>query len=175
MPYNSKYTRRYYKDRKDSIMTIVEFQGEYRFLSNFWFIPIRFTEEYEQDGLVYPTLEHAYQAAKTTSVNERRVIVNIAKPGDAKRAGRQLTMRRDWDSIKRQIMLDLLRYKFSDVTPYHLDLQNKLIATKDQELIEGNMWHDNYWGHCNCTRCEGIEGHNWLGRLLMHVRFEIQL
>ena len=52
----------------------------------------------------------------------------------------------------------------------HEDLRNQLFATGDAELIEGNDWHDNYWGNCECPRCVSIEGQNHLGKILMRVR-----
>lgn len=79
--------------------------------------------------------------------------------------GSKVQLRDNWESIKRLCMLH--RQKFS--VP---DLKQKLIATEDNRLIEGNHWHDNYWGNCSCIMCESIEGQNWLGRILMHVRFE---
>lgn len=178
MAYNVEYIRRHCKDRKDIIMTIDVFRDEYRFLSNFWFVPVRFSEEYEKDGIVYPTVEHGYQAAKTIDWNQRRLIAALPKPGDAKRAGRQLKIRSNWDALKRSIMLDLLRSKFGA----NVALERLLLATGEQQLIEGNTWHDNYWGICSCATCSYIRsreepqlGENWLGRLLMHVRLEIQL
>lgn len=50
---------------------------------------------------------------------------------------------------------------------------SKLLATGGQELIEGNRWHDTFWGRCVCERCKGT-GQNWLGRLIMQVREELR-
>src|SRR5690348_9381030 len=61
---------------------IAEFQGEYRFLSNFW------PAEVAYEGITYPTAEHAYQAAKTMDVNERKRIAALPTPAEAKAAGR---------------------------------------------------------------------------------------
>ena len=63
-------------------------------------------------------------------------------------------------------MEELLRLKFAQ--PYLRDL---LIATGEQKLIEGNYWHDNFWGSCSCEKC-GDKGENHLGRLLMKLRSE---
>jgi predicted NAD-dependent protein-ADP-ribosyltransferase YbiA (DUF1768 family) len=67
-------------------------------------------------------------------------------------------------------MLYIIRNKFSD--KYMSDL---LLNTGDEELIEGNYWHDNYWGNCTCSKCKDIEGQNKLGKILMKVRDEIRM
>lgn len=46
---------------------ISEFQNKYRFLSNFWPISVQF------DGILFPSVEHAYQTAKTLDIKEREV------------------------------------------------------------------------------------------------------
>lgn len=134
---------------------VLSFQGPHRFLSNFWPAPVRY------GGILFPTTEHAYQAAKSDDVNEAIRVSLLKSPGDAKRVGRTLVVRKDWEQVKRQIMLDVLRLKFS--LP---DLRRRLLATGDVQLVEGNTWGDRYWGVCN-----GV-GENWLGRLLMQVREE---
>jgi len=52
-------------------------------------------------------------------------------------------------------------------------LKKRLKNTEGYELIEGNFWHDCYWGNCSCEKCKNIEGQNVLGRLLMKVRTAI--
>ena len=54
------------------------------------------------------------------------------------------------------------------------ELREKLLATGNEELVEGNTWHDNIWGNCSCDCCKKIEGQNKLGKLLMQVREEIR-
>lgn len=129
------------------------FQGELRWLSNFW------PAEVMLDGLVYPTVEHAYVAAKTTNDVERFVIQTTPSPGEVKRLGRQLNIREDWDSIKLQVMEDLLWQKFQ-----HSELKAKLLATGDIPIVEINTWNDTFWGQCNG------KGTNHLGKLLMKIR-----
>lgn len=133
-----------------------EFQGEYRFLSNFWFVKVWL------GGIQFPTTEHAYQAAKTLDIPTRRKIALLGKPGDAKRASKGVPLRSDWEDVKEDIMLDLLRSKFANA-----DLARRLLATGDMELQEGNSWGDTYWGICR-----GV-GKNRLGHLLMQVRSEL--
>ena len=134
------------------------FDGEYAFLSNFYESPISI------DGLLYPTVEHAFQACKSLSREERLDIANSQTPGIAKRKGRKVVLRRDWEEVKDNVMEFCLKKKFL----YCLDLKEKLLATEDATLIEGNTWGDTYWGVCN-----GV-GKNTLGQLLMKVREDIR-
>ena len=140
-----------------SVLKISNFSGEYDFLSNFyWF-----------DG---HTIEHDYQAAKTLNPNEREHILSSGTPGVAKRRGSRATLRFDWEEVKEQFMLSLLRRKF-----HYAELRKKLLDTGEAELVEGNNWHDNYWGSCTCPRCSNIPKRNRLGHLLMQVRSELRL
>ena len=150
---------------------IVRFDGEYRFLSNFYSSEITLThlpfDKVETEPITYVTLEHAYQAAKTAKRNERKLIVTSATPGAAKRFGKNVTLRPDWEDVKEKIMLGLLIEKFTK----HEDLKSKLMATKGTHLVEGNLWHDNTWGVCFCICCSGL-GKNLLGTTLMKIRDE---
>mgnify|MGYP003136930730 CR=1 FL=1 len=139
------------------MLAVHQFKGPFRFLSNFVAAPINY------EGQVYPTVEHAYQAAKTTNLHERFRVYQALTPGAAKRVGRHVTMRQNWHTIKNDVMLDLLRQKFSQ--PMYKRL---LLDTGSAELTEGNTWGDTYWGVC-----EG-KGMNKLGLLLMQVRKELR-
>lgn len=136
-------------------MTIDSFTGEYRFLSNFW-----------QSRITDPgsTVEHWYQAMKTLVPEEQQRIIEAPTPGEAKRLGRTVTLRPDWDDIKLDIMLLLVRQKFYRSQIY----THALLATGDEELVEGNTWGDTYWGVC-----KGV-GENHLGKILMQVREELK-
>src|SRR4051812_43006627 len=114
------------------------FSGEYRFLSNFFPSTIR----YEQ--ILYPTVEHAFQAAKAPTVSEKRLIAAASSAGRAKQMGRQVRLPETWESIKVGIMRDLVRLKFTK----HRDLRELLLVTGDLPLIEGNTWGDRFWGVC---------------------------
>lgn len=142
---------------------IKEFAGKYEFLSNFWHSPFTY------EGITYPTNEHFFQAMKTLDPNERMWIASAVTPGDSKRRGRTCKLRYDWEMIKDEVMLTGLRLKFSNPA-----LRTQLIMTGDEELIEGNWWHDNTWGSCSCDACRPIIGQNRLGKLLMQVRTEIR-
>ena len=143
------------------INTISNFDGEYRFLSNFYNSPIIY------NGVTFPTVEHFFQAMKTLNPAKIIEIKDAPTPGKAKRLGRNIVLRPDWEQVKVSIMKTALRLKFDNT-----ELREKLLATGDSYLIEGNTWHDNFWGSCNCKRCEN-HGRNMLGQLLMEVREEI--
>ena len=49
-----------------------------------------------------------------------------------------------------------------------------LLSTGGGDLVEGNRWHDNFWGRCVCRACRRIGGANVLGTLLMQVRAELR-
>lgn len=140
-----------------SIEKVESFSGVFGFLSNFRSPSVTF------EGMTFKTVEHAYQAAKTLDINERREIQSKRYPGGAKKHGHKVTMRDDWHDIKLEVMETLLRQKFAN--PYYRDL---LLCTEDLELIEGNTWGDTFWGVC-----KGV-GENHLGKLLMKIRNDIK-
>ena len=144
-------------------MEINSFSGEFEFLSNFYPSPIKIW------GITFPTVEHFFQAAKTTDMFEAEQIAAADTPGKAKRLGHAVTLRPDWESIKIDIMRIGLEEKFKDPI-----LRAKLLETGDEPLVEGNWWHDNTWGDCKCEKCSRILGHNILGKLLMNLRNKIQ-
>lgn len=144
--------------------TISEFKGKYSFLSNF----ARFTVRHDSNA--WRTSEHAYQAAKTRIPKQQREIQLASTPGKAKQLGRRTTIRYNWDKIKTSVMLEIIRAKFKQ----NNHLSKKLLWTGDKTLIEGNYWHDNFWGDCYCPKCKEINGVNALGKILMQVRIEIQ-
>ena len=137
--------------------SIESFSGEYSFLSNFH--PC----EVEYEDVIYPTVEHAYQAAKTLNLKDRRRIARALRPGIAKRIGRSVVLRDDWEEIKLDVMYELVFAKFAESA----GLQAKLFDTADVELIERNYWNDTFWGIC------GGVGENHLGKILMRVRTEL--
>lgn len=141
------------------VMKVSEFQGEYRFLSNFWRVSI------DYEGITYPSTEHAYQAAKTLDRVSKFKVRNQKTPGEAKRLGKVVAIRPDWEEVKLDVMLELLRLKFSDES-----LRQRLLTTGDAELVEGNLWYDTFWGVCPP---DSDNGENNLGKLLMKVRDEI--
>jgi ribA/ribD-fused uncharacterized protein len=145
---------------------IDSFRGKYKFLSNFYPCTVVY------DGWVCGSTEHAYQLSKTINPIERQVIQQANTPGEAKALGGPdfCTLRPEFEEIRGLIMLNLQRQKYAPGTL----LAKMLLATGDQELIEGNSWHDNKWGNCYCPKCTLIEGTNWLGIFLMKVRAELR-
>ena len=141
---------------------ITSFKGQYRFLSNFY--PV----EVELDGIVYQSVEHAYQAAKTTDPVKRAEIAIAETAARAKKLGQRLARRPDWETVRLPTMEALLRQKFA--VPENAAL---LVATGRADLVEGNFWHDQFWGTCTCAKHKGL-GENHLGDLLMTIRAELQ-
>lgn len=138
---------------------ILAFAGPHRFLSNFAAVVV------EWDGDTYPSVEHAYQAAKTMIQAERKKIRVAPSAAAAKKLGRKVTLREDWDGMKLTVMRQLVRQKFDEDHPL---LRAALLSTGDAELIEGNWWGDTFWG------VYAGSGENWLGRILMEIREEIR-
>ena len=136
---------------------IDKFSGKNRWLSNFW------PAEVELDGTKYASVEHAYQAAKTLNMEDRALFQGISA-SVAKSLGKKLVVRDDWNEVKMAVMTDLNMQKYTK----HPALAAKLIATGDQQLVEGNYWKDHFWGVCN-----GV-GENHLGKILMEIRKNIQ-
>ena len=129
---------------------------EYQFLSNM----ARVWVDYEEHS--YFSVEHAYQAAKSTNPRDRKLMFRVASPYDAKRIAKSFVVRQDWHQIKLQVMEDLLRQKFN-TEPFKF----KLKATGNAYIEETNTWGDTYWGVCNG------KGDNHLGKLIMKIRSEM--
>lgn len=136
---------------------IDSFSGKYRFLSNF--APCKV----QLDGIEYNSTESAYQASKTLNPEGRRKIREAKTPGEAKKLGRTVYLREDWEDVKLDVMENLLRQKFSQP-----DFKRALLNTEDEELLEGNSWNDVFWGICKG------KGENHLGKLLMKIRKELK-
>lgn len=155
---DSTAAKTYTVDMEENVMQVIDsFRGEYSFLSNFHKCRVEF------EGMIYPSVEHAFQAAKNPDPEYRKSIAAVGSPVTAKRMGKKTALRPDWEEAKEGIMYELLKSKFSDP-----ELRDKLIATGSAELIEGNNHLDRYWGVC---RGEGL---NKLGKLLMRVREEVK-
>lgn len=144
---------------------ITQFDGPHRFLSNFAAVPGGVVAL----GMRAESTEHIYQAAKTLDPIERDEILAAPTPGIAKRMGLRVSLRPDWDHVRLGVMSALLEVKFDEPS-----LGALLLATGDAELVEGNHWHDVYYGRCHCPRHQG-EGQNWLGRLLVLRRSQLRL
>lgn len=147
---------------------IDRFEGRWYFLSNFY------PSEIEHQGIKYPSVEHYYVAMKFddeqfidgkyyTPGDLRELISKIKDPGQVKKFGRKVKLRKNWDSYKLEVMNLGIREKFKSPK-----LSELLLSTGDEELIEGNFWQDTFWGVCNG------KGKNHLGKILMEVRSELR-
>jgi len=126
---------------------------------------------YDAMGIAYPTVEHYYQAQKSTDRAERLDIASRPTAAQAKRWGRTLTLRPDWEQFKEPAMYLGLVQKFQPGTEH----AKKLLATGNAEIVELNTWHDNFWGRCTCGRCAlRGEGRNMLGGMLMLIRDQLR-
>lgn len=140
---------------------ISEFKNSFYFLSNFY--PASFYYK----GVKFLNAEAAFQAQKDPG---RAREFAYLKPSEAKRLGRQVDLREDWETVKASEMFSIVQAKFQQ----NPDLTQKLLETGDAILIEGNAWHDNIWGSCTCDRCKN-QGSNMLGRILMAIRHTCRL
>lgn len=138
---------------------IENFNGEFEFLSNFYIYPVTYK------GIIFRAAEYAYQWDKTNDPDWKHRIATASTCRKAKQFGRACPLRENWKSECNDVMEAILINKFS-----HSNLKQKLLDTKDFELIEGNIWHDNYWGDCQCEKCKNLHGQNMLGKILMKIR-----
>ncbi len=137
---------------------ICSFRGKYGFLSNMT------TAVFQWDGRTYRNSEAAFQSAKSLNPKERDDFSELTGVV-AKRMGRKVNLRSDWEAVKVDIMEEVVREKFLQ----NPDLLKKLVDTGDAELVEGNGWHDTFWGVDQNTG----EGENHLGLILMKLRSEL--
>lgn len=161
----------------DTLTKIDSFRGQWGALSNYdWTFPIEVlcvvcSQEARNPLAHEVTTEHAFHAAKTNDVTIKHQILTATSPGNAKKLGRTLQLRADWENVKYNIMRSLLLRKFSN-TP---EATAFLLSTGSAELIEGNNWHDTYWGRCTGCRQGCVDnGWNRLGKLLEEVRRELR-
>lgn len=140
-------------------MDITSFRGDYDFLSNFYEAPVIF------EGLCYLNNEAAFQAQKCLTEEEKQEFTCLTA-ASAKRKGRRVKLRPDWEAVKTGLMEEIVRAKFNQ----NPQLGAGLINTGDRQLIEGNTWHDTYWGVDAATG----KGENHLGKILMKIREELK-
>ena len=135
------------------------FRGKYFFLSNFSDSKICYK------GHTYKNGEAAFHSEKN-SFSEYKEKLEKANPSEAKKLGRRVKLRPDWEQVKNDVMYEVIYAKFSQ----NGELRRKLLETGNSILVEDNTWHDNYWGTCSCPRCKDKPGKNMLGITLMRVR-----
>lgn len=171
---------------------IGRFDGEYRWLSNFYLCMIVY------DNIMYNSVENFYQAMKASPTAIMEIMVRVGNeyvpklvytrkhmatipPAQAKKIGNKITLPSNWNQIKVEVMRIGLIEKFK--IP---ELRAKLLATGNAYLEEGNTWHDNFWGVCSCNKCivsrmqqtilvgKNLIKSNMLGKLLMEIRDKIR-
>lgn len=134
----------------------MKFRNEYAFLSNFAPCKLKI------NGLCFTSVEAAFQSFKSLDPNVRAKFQYMT-PGQAKAAGRKIkNLRPDWNEIKLELMLELVRIKFRNHPEYAKRLKNI-----DIPIVEDNDWNDRFWGVCRG------QGENWLGKILMVIRKEL--
>jgi ribA/ribD-fused uncharacterized protein len=138
---------------------IDSFQGEHAYLSNFYPLDTPVV----LNGLDFHTVEAAFQAAKCANRSDQVQFCELSAR-QAKQLGRQVQLRPGWNEVRLGVMKELVFQKFFN----NPELKARLLATGDEELIEGNTWNDRFWGVC------GGVGENHLGRILMRVRCELR-
>lgn len=135
----------------------------YKF-SNFFEAPVT-----TSDWLTYRNTEGAFQAAKCTNIVDRVQFTQL-NGSDAKKLGRRVNLRHDWEQVKDNVMYEVIYAKFSQ----HPELAKLLLSTGSEELVENTTgWHDNYWGQCMCDRCINKVHRNKLGKTLMMIRKQL--
>lgn len=134
---------------------ILEFQANYKWLSNFARVPITL------DGITYQSVEHAFMSAKCDDPDWKRFCQTTHSPGIVKKASRNVKLIENWDIVKINIMRQLIDQKF-DKEPF----RSLLITTNSRHIQEGNRWGDRFWG---VDINSGI-GENWLGNIIMEKR-----
>ena len=139
---------------------IDSFRGEYAFLSNFFPCTIQLSRA--EDDLIFQNAEAAFQSFKVEDLETRKKFTTM-NPTQAKKFGRRVKLRPDWENIKLMCMYQVIYRKFTQ----NPDLARKLLLTGDSILIEGNDWGDVFWG-----QVDGV-GENHLGKILMRVRQEL--
>lgn len=118
------------------------------------------------DGISYPTVEHFYQAQKTIILEERRKIAEAPNPTAAKKMGRKISIREDWEQVKWDVMYQGVKYKFESDEA----LKELLLSTNDRWIVEWTWWGDKVWGMHSLDS----KGNNALGKILMRVRRELR-
>lgn len=146
-------------------------------MSNFHICPVRY------ERITFPSSEHAFQAAKTLNTAHRLEIKRNPEPRDAKKLGRRVELRPDWEKVKIDVMRKILEAKFTQNDP----LAERLLLTEPHFLVEGNDWGDDFWGAISQPRYSNVKpswvehdgtiivGYNWLGILLTDLRYRIEL
>ena len=135
----------------------MKFRNEYYFLSNMFPCKIKLGK------YTFNCAEAAFQAAKCPA----RVAEFIGLNGyEAKKLGRKVQLRDDWNEVKLNFMERIVRAKFEQNQELSYKLSRISVHTP---IVEDNNWGDTFWGVCN------DKGENHLGKILMEIRLELKI
>lgn len=139
---------------------IIKGFDNHRFLSNFQYVDVIL------DGVIYPSVEHAYQSAKSDNLEWKQICSDKNNTsGKIKKLSRSVILKKDWNNVKLKIMFGLLKQKFKQ-EPF----RTLLLETDNAYIREDNWWRDDYWGYCLHTK----QGRNYLGKMLMIIRKQLK-
>lgn len=133
-----------------------------KFRNEYWFLSNMYPTKIEIEGLTFDCAEAAFQSFKTLDMDERKQFEGI-DGFTAKKLGRRIKLRKDWNNNRLEIMKRVVKAKFQQ----HPYLKEKLLALNEY-IVEDNTWNDKFWGRCNG------KGENNLGKILMEVRQELK-
>ena len=133
----------------------MRFRDEYYFLSNMYPAPV--TVKLNGQVLTFKCSEAAFQACKCPAMADKFLGIDGFA---AKRLGKKVPLRADWDDVKLSAMGMIVKAKFAQ----NPELMTRLLNTGNTPLVEENTWNDTYWGVYNG------KGQNHLGQTLMALR-----
>jgi predicted NAD-dependent protein-ADP-ribosyltransferase YbiA (DUF1768 family) len=144
-----------------------------RFEGNFCWLNNNFEMDIPYDGIFYPSVTHAFFAARIPPQDVKLRVV-VAKTPLKQLGGleEQVATNPDWEPA--DVMRELLETKFGysriGLPGMNMTLMKKLVETGESKLEYGNWNHSVYWGVCHCAECVLKTSNNVLGGLLMGVR-----
>ena len=145
---------------KQKLSRIDSFTGYFDFMHNNFQTPVYY------EGILYPSVTHAYHAARSTDERTRRAILNSETFQILGNIAIRIEDPPDWQEKKVKIMEQLLRDKFRRSK----ELQEKLRTTEHRELVmtyQEKKKNNLYWGVVKG------KGQNQLGRILMRIRDDL--
>jgi len=116
--------------------------SQWRGLSNFERSPIVI------DGKEYLSVEHFFQSSKAATQWEHEMIRGTPSPKEAKRVGRTVALRPDWEEIKMDVMLKGLLAKFRQ----HEQFRDLLLSTGTVMIRHRERTFASYWPFPHSTR-----------------------
>ncbi len=138
----------------DAILFYGHKNGRYKCFSN-WY-----SCSFTYQGYTWSNSEQALMYFKSFDKEYQKKIKKANNPAVAKKLGRQVKLRPDWDQVKLSLMIEILYAKFSQ----NADLKEILLNTNGVKIHED--CNDPWWG--GGPNYPG--GRDYLGRALMSVR-----